>query len=106
MKKLLTPLIVIVALLGVGALSYKVAEHYNNYNQRQTAEASQERSKAEQEHQAEVEALQAQVAGMNEKNERLLAECEKGEMAWAGHTTFNKTRFAEPVCSEEAAVTE
>lgn len=97
MKKLFIPLVFLALLLSVAALTYSVVQHRQSYVDQQQATAQQE-SQGEAEQRAKVEAIETELAGQRQENERLRAECDKGLMAYNSLTPFNKTRFAMPQC--------
>ena len=103
MKKLITPLILIVAFLGVASLSYLAAQHYETYKAKQAAAQSQEQAKEETARVSEIEALKNVLATKEQETEILRGECQKGAAAYANLSAFYKRNLEAPVCGEPVA---
>lgn len=97
MRRLLTPLVFLALFLSAATLAYVVVQHRDEYVHEQEANTKAV-VQADAERQSKLTSLEASLAGAQEKNDRLMAECMKGQEAYNALTAFNKTRFEAPTC--------
>lgn len=100
MKKLLLTVLAIGTITGVG---YAVAQHYQEYqNKQQTqaqAEVTEQADKIAQ-LEGQVNQVRTELAA---EVARLRSECEKGRVAYDQLSTFAKSKVAVPQCSPTVA---
>lgn len=100
MKKIILPIVILVAFVGVGLLAYTASQHYDNYVSAKRAEAASAEAKAEADRNAVLTVLKTENANLKKDNEFLRANCLKGATAFSKLSLTNQKAIGAIDCGE------
>lgn len=98
MKKIIIPVLVIVAFIGVATLAYFAAQHRDNYIREQEAQAIAEERAKDAQTAGRIEELEVQLKATQNERSLYQAECQKGAAAHANLSATLRRNLPAPKC--------